>query len=235
MVEVDIDFFKRNCPQVKLEEGKFYLASSGRNRVSFLIAKGFKYVPVRMSEKDYLEWSNLQFVSKAEKYITDNNVDSFFAPFPNPYLVDFSFDFVDYQRLFLWPIANEIMKQIYKENRIEEENLIITNFDGVEKSKLNVQIDCYLQDEDIASHYFESIGFSTDTYGDREKRYLVVDSLYQGEKDILKRNYIKVFFLKREKNHINEKDFENCGYKQIKQLFSIVMRRGKISAELYER
>lgn len=235
MAEVDIDFFRRNCPQVNLEAGRFYLASSGRNRVSFLIAKGFKYVPVKMSKKDYDEWCNLESVRKVEEYVADNNVDSFFAPFPNPYLVDFSFDFVDYQRLFLWPIANGIIKQIYKDNRVEQGNLVITDFDGVERDKQNVKIDCYLQDEGIAERYFESIGLCTDIHSDRERKYLVIDSLYQGKKAILKKNYIKVFYLDRGKRYLGKKDFEGWGYKRKENMFSIMMRCGKICAELYER
>ena len=69
MVELYIDFFKRNCPRVTYDEGKFYLTSSGRNRVTFLIAKGFKYIPVEMSNQDYEKWCDLEFVKKIEENI----------------------------------------------------------------------------------------------------------------------------------------------------------------------
>lgn len=66
-VEMDLlfqmkpDFFERSCPSVKWNErGCFELTSSGKNRVSFLIAKGFSYVPVKMPAVDFERWRNAE-------------------------------------------------------------------------------------------------------------------------------------------------------------------------------
>lgn len=236
MSEVDIEFFKRNCPEVKLEEKKFYLSSSGRNRVSFLIAKGFKYVPVKMSEKDYLEWCDLQYVNRMENYINDNGIKSFFAPYPNPYLLDFSIDFVDYQRLFLWPIANEIVKKIYKDSRVTEGTLTCTDYSKVERKKNKTSVMCYLQDGGAACQYFKSIGFHINMNEDAEIKYLVVDSCVKDNiEGILNKDYRKVYFLKREDGCLSNEVFLDFGYKRTKKMFETITRKGYLYAEVLEK
>ena len=235
MAEIDIDFFKRNCPRVTYEEGKFYLVSSGRNRVSFLIAKGFKYIPVEMSTQDYEKWCDFELRKRMEEYIAKNRIDSFFAPFPNPYLVDGTFDFVDYQRLFLFPIANRILKQIYKANRKKKDSLTITDFGSVERDKKSTKIDCVLQDDEIAEHYFESLGFDIEAHYDSGQKYLLIDSMYCGAKSILERNYDTIFFLERESAYLKEKDLSDYGYTHKECIFNSIMKRGKVRAVIYDR
>lgn len=158
MTEIDNDFFKSNCPLVEYENEKFYISSSGRNRVSFLIAKGYKYVPVRMNRLDYEKWCNLKRVLEIEDKVNVQRIGSFFAPEPNPYLVDYKIDFVDYQRLILWPIANEIIKEIYIKSRYNKGTLTCTDFDKVEVLKKKYIITCDIEDGGISNAYFESIG-----------------------------------------------------------------------------
>lgn len=235
MAEVDIDFFKRNCPRVTYEEGKFYLISSGRNRVSFLIAKGFKYIPVEMSAQDYEKWCDLELKKRMEEYIAQNKINSFFAPFPNPYLVDLAFDFVDYQRLFLFPVANSILKRIYKTNRKKKESLTLTDFECVERDKKSTEIEFALQDDGIAKHYFESLGFDMNAHCDSGQKYLLIDSMYRGDKAILRKNYKAVFFLERESAYLKEQDLSDYGYTRRDYIFNSMMRQGKIRAVMYDR
>ena len=56
--DIDKQFFLHNSVQVKRNGSVFSLTSSGRNRVAFLIAKGYRYIPVEMSLNDYTEWFN---------------------------------------------------------------------------------------------------------------------------------------------------------------------------------
>lgn len=140
MAEVDIKFFEHNAPLVEKENNIFFLKSSGRNRVAFLIAKGFKYVPVKMNINDYNEWCNIGFVNEKEREINQNNVNCFFASYPNPYLVDYPVCFTDYQRLFLQPVANEVMKELYLKNIIVEDNVRRVDFDHVEKDKKSIGV-----------------------------------------------------------------------------------------------
>lgn len=236
MSEVDIDFFKKNCPEVQYESGKFYLSSSGRNRVSFLIAKGFKYVPVRMSDKDYLEWCDLQHIYEMENYVNANGIKSFFAPYPNPYLLDFPIDFVDYQRLFLWPIANEIVKEIYKDSRVTEGSLTCINYDKVEKEKSKVSVVCYLKDDDIACQYFRSIGLHTDVNKNIGQYYLVIDSCVKRNlKEIFVNNYKRIYFLDREDGRVRGNSFTDFGFIKSRILFETMTRKGCICAEVFEK
>jgi hypothetical protein len=233
--EVDIDFFRKNCPMVKYEGGRFYLSSSGRNRVSFLIAKGFKYVPVKMSRDDYSDWCDMQSVKKMQEYIDGNKIASFFAPYPNPYLLDYPVDFVDYQRLFLIPIANGITKKIYKDSRVNEGTLTCVDYSKVESEKSKISVVCCMQDDGIASRYFESIGFHTGSDKKTENNYLLIDSNADKMTEVLSdRKYTRIYFLNRGDGNLDNEHFARFGYAKTRRLFDTVSRSGNISAEVYE-
>jgi hypothetical protein len=234
-VEVDIDFFKDNCPMVKYESGKFYLSSSGRNRVSFLIAKGFKYVPVKMSRNDYIDWCDMQYVKKIQDYVDRNKITSFFAPYPNPYLLDYPVDFVDYQRLFLIPIANSIMKKIYKYSRLIDGTLTCVNYSKVESEKSKTSVVCYMQDDGIASRYFESIGFNTSCDKKTENNYLLISShINRTIEQLLDGKYTKIYFLNCGEGAIDNEYFARLGYTKKSRMFDTASRKGFIYAEVYE-
>lgn len=231
--EVDIDFFKRNAPSVEKEENRFYLKSSGRNRISFLIAKGFRYVPVKMRIVDYEEWCDIEFVREKEKSINQNNVKCFFAPYPNPYLVDYSVCFVDYQRLFLQPIANEITKEIYLNNVITEAGVNRVAHEHVESDKKKWVFALKINDEGIAEEYLKNIGFLTVCsymQNHNAMQILVLDSqnFSEMEEVLAKGRFNKVYYLQQGMHEDTIEKFQKCGYKLEKKMFESVCRNGII-------
>ncbi len=177
MVEVDIDFFKRNCVNVVYKGKKFFMVSSGRNRVCFLIAKGFKYVPVEMSYDDYEKWCDMEYVKEVEREINDKDINTFFALHTNPYLADFRTEFNDYQRLFLIPAATYIYKKVFSENVINLKGKI-QRFDYM-KALCQIRESVFrvlANDGNIANEYFESIEFSIAACTS-DAKYLLVNSV----------------------------------------------------------
>lgn len=188
MTEVDIDYFKSNCPSVKYVSGRFFLTSSGRNRVAFLIAKGFKYVPIRMSKVDYDIWCDVELVSSEEKRIEQGELRSYYAPATNPFLVDVQTVFADYMRLFVIPSANHIIKGIYNESKYAYVNMDsdsrgrCVDQKKVDKLLSDTVVVCQINDEGRAAKYFKSLGIDaiegsvkTSDIENKRNAYLIID------------------------------------------------------------
>lgn len=158
LAETQINFFIKNAPEAEWEKSKFYLVSSGRNRVSYLIAKGFRYVPVKISKTDYEKWIDKKQVEQVEKELNENQNKMFFAPMPNPLLLDCPVCFPDYQKLFLTNIASSVTKSIYLASVKEECNMKTIDFDKVENEKNKITVINFIEDDGIAQNYFNNIG-----------------------------------------------------------------------------
>lgn len=229
MAEVDIDFFKENAPLVEKDGKRFYMKSSGRNRVAFLIAKGFKYVPVRMDQADYEEWCDFDLVHKKELDIKEKKINCFFAPYPNPYLVDYPIYFTDYQRLFLQSIANEITKEIYLKNVISRDGINRIAFDCVERDKEKTIFLLRVNDDGIAREYFLNIGFLVDDPNipnNNMERILVLDSeACFDSHTLLSEVYFKrIYYLQRGIDNSIISFFEKYGYRLDKEMFESVCK-----------
>ncbi len=178
LFETQNDFFIDNAPHVERgDKNRFYMSSSGRNRVSFLIAKGYRYVPVKMNKKDYIGWCDLshveQFYNSFEKEYKD-----YFAPYPNPYLVDLNYEFIDYQKLFLQHIANDLTKKAYIDSVQEMNGIEVYTLQKSEEYWYRIGIKFMIDDGDIGREYFDRIGFSDSISDSNYSNILVFNDKY---------------------------------------------------------
>lgn len=108
------DFFVQNAVSVKRTVPmRFYLSTSGRNRVAFQIAKGNRYVPVHMNKKDYVFWKNQSAFEALERYLNDGHINKLFASVPHPLMVSYGSDAIDYIPLFCMPVIKEIYRLLH--------------------------------------------------------------------------------------------------------------------------
>ena len=182
MAELNTDFFRQNAPAASYKEGKFYLTSSGRNRVAYQIAKGGKYVPLRLSMKDYVKWCDLPRVRQLEHKLSEGSMGTSFASAAHPYLVSIPCEFADYMRLFILPSAREILRNLYLQCVVmDERGIRHVDFAKFEEQRSLVRIVDGMDDDGVLSRYFQSLGFH------------VVNSAFDGGN--FKDNY---YFLRRE-------------------------------------
>lgn len=233
MAEADISFFQKNAPVAQYENGKFFLESSGRNRVAFLIAKGYKYIPVQMSQGDYDLWCDRPLINQYEEKINSKNINIFFAPYPNPYLVDFPVIYADYMTQFIIPIANEIVKDIYLQSVVEDDNVRIVDTQLVEKQKHIYSIICRIDDNGIANRYFRSIGL-TDYDTEREEIYKVEIVDYNIGK-IIDTTANRLYVLENEYDLNDDVLIKIDGYKMIGIISKGVSNTGWIRGIKYEK
>ncbi len=86
------EFFVENCTTVALREnGGFKLIASGKNRVSFLIAQGYRFIPVMISRKDYEQAEQIECVRKIEKYLEKTGINELDVPIPHFYFYEYRY------------------------------------------------------------------------------------------------------------------------------------------------
>lgn len=160
---VDTDFFIKNAPTVKADNNKrFFMESSGRNRVVFQIAKGRRLIPVKMEAADY---EKLLVMSPAEEKMKfriggGSNV---FSRHLHPLLYFVECDFPEYHRI-LAALAMELLRSIYESHVYEAgRGMKRIDFGAAEEQKKSTFVICLLKDERIAADYFSRLGFAGQT------------------------------------------------------------------------
>lgn len=106
---LDGDFFKRNPTTIGYnKDGNLCLTASGKNRVSFLISKGFSYIPAKIKKEDYHRFLNEIVFEKTKEYIEKNTMNELFAPIPHPYFYEVPSVASDYVAVCISRLAHEI-------------------------------------------------------------------------------------------------------------------------------
>lgn len=110
---MDFSFFENYSTEVKYNENnKFIISSSGKNRISFLIAKGNRFIPVMMSQNDFEAFVNKQVFDEIADRILDKKI---FAPVLHPYFYYFPVVAEDYGFKWLKRIGNYISRLGFQE------------------------------------------------------------------------------------------------------------------------
>ena len=87
-LERDFDFFIRNAPIAEWnDEGHFNLVS-GKHRATFWLAKGRRYIPLKVSEDDFKKWINRAKTDSIIKEMNALNIGNIHAPVEHPYFYD---------------------------------------------------------------------------------------------------------------------------------------------------
>ncbi|MGI6656853.1 MAG: hypothetical protein ACOX5Z_08550 [Desulfobulbus sp.] len=160
LFEANIPFFIRNAPKVNMPaRGRFTMESSGRNRVAFLIAKNFRFIPLSISLEAYEEWNAPAHTAPLMEYLRVHPA-RLFAPVPHPLFADIAVDFPEYTRLFLLRIAGDMVRDAYKQSIVSHGNLRVFDDKAAKDSIRSTVLSVLLQDGGAASRYFTSLGFA---------------------------------------------------------------------------
>lgn len=164
LLNLNPEFFINNCPFVSgnVKNG-FELISSGKNRVAFLISKGYKYVPVKLKEEDYYEFLNKKEIEKFCLYLNNNRIRSLKTLIPHPFFYKYSVDYPDY--IYIW--LGRITK--YIDTRHKNKNNIIDYRD------MTIMINC--DDDGCANRYFSMLGFLVSDRAESNEKTLHINEL----------------------------------------------------------
>lgn len=160
--DLDKEFFVRNKVIVERKEGAFfYLTVSGRNRVSFLIAKGYRYIPVEMSSEDYLGWINDIGFQKFKAFVEEKKINKFFTSIPHPMLATFNTQTIDYIHLFCMPVISEIYKYLHKSTSIYSNGYERVVYERFKELYAKIQIGIIMIDDGCMARLLRSYGFNS--------------------------------------------------------------------------
>jgi hypothetical protein len=82
-LHTDRDFFNRNAVEAVWNRNGYFLLKSGKHRVSFLISKGYYYIPLVLLKNDYELFLNRPCMEPLLNFITD--ILSWDVPLTHPY------------------------------------------------------------------------------------------------------------------------------------------------------
>lgn len=100
--ERDYDFFKRNAPYAIWNSKGYFNVLSGKHRMAFLVSKGSRFIPVKVSNEDYYNWENNRLLHEKMTEIKDGGVFKSKAPLEHPYMLDYP---CDNKRLFFYILS----------------------------------------------------------------------------------------------------------------------------------
>lgn len=206
--QLNKNHFLNNAPRVKnYKNMNFNLISSGRNRVAFQIAMGEKFIPVIISDEEYIKWMNIDVKNKIIKFLEKNKNFNFFTTIPHPELINCLTFTTEYTISVISYISIKILKMIIKENY--EDGKTIINY--VKK----VSIMANVKDNGTVSRFFSSLGFNVfrkkiDCEIENECIKLLDELLYSQKENIEYINKFKKVDISIIDNLNSEQDIISC-------------------------
>ncbi len=178
--DYDFKFFIRNAPQVEAgDKGKFYMVKSGRNRVVFLAAKGYRHIPVKLKSDDYEHWLNKEIFLLVQDYMEKEHIAKTVAPIPHPYFKDMKAENVDYYRLVLFPIVEYLTHNMFSQAQENVNGYNITSREILKRVKEKFSILCDLKDEGACSRYLNACGFNVSRIEREDNEFtILLDKLF---------------------------------------------------------
>lgn len=159
LYDIEKDFFTRNAVNVEIGENKqFYLKSSGRNRVAFLIAKGCNYVPVKMDKESYRIWLDEEKSKRIIEFLEINHINKMFCKVPHPILSSYPTDVFDYSRLFCMPVISRINSYLHKLAEENDNDYPQINYEKFLQLKKDIKIYCDIDDMGNMGRYIAAAG-----------------------------------------------------------------------------
>lgn len=199
MVDLNVSnpyFFVENCPTVKRFDRGFYLVSSGKNRVSFQIARGNRLIPVEMDKEEYSRFINMDALKDTLALLRREGYPRFRTSIGHPYFVNYPVYTRSYSRLWLKQLGRILSNEVYSKNK----RFVYTDINGW----------FLMDDQGVSERYLSSLGIRTYDASDKDALRESVDRLlcYICEDQKLESNYYFGVFDYEKYNSDKNKLFE---------------------------
>lgn len=146
--DIDKDFFIRNAVSIKRKDSfQFYLAASGRNRVSFLVARGNRFIPVYMSREDYECWVNQHKFEEFKQCLEKEKISKLFTTLQHPMMISYPSETTDYVHMFCMPVIKEIIRLLHWKTAEKTNDYYKINLENYVEEKEKLKIFVAVKDE----------------------------------------------------------------------------------------
>ncbi len=180
--DIDREFFIRNAVFVKrVDSFRFCLLSSGRNRLSFLAAKGSRYIPVRMDRSDYEDWLNICEFEKFRKILEGIKNSKLFTNLQHPLMISYASETIDYVPLFCMPVIMEIFKFLHWKSAHNKGNYYKIDMEAYLRNKRALKVFSLMRDQGCMGRMLLMHGLNAcRVYADKEQEKIgkAIDCLY---------------------------------------------------------
>lgn len=141
-LQIDKEFFVRNAPEaIWNEKEKWFNLISGKHRCSFLVSRGFRFIPLRISKSDYCKYCNEDV---AVMVLKNMNVGKIISAIPNPFFYR------------LPHMCRELYYNLLEHYSIQFAKKLYIKFGRADFSKLNIV--CMLDDSGMLARHFARMG-----------------------------------------------------------------------------
>lgn len=168
---VDAGFFVENCTTVgQRENGGFQLIASGKNRVSFLTAKQFRYIPVKIEKESYKYYLNEKAAYRVADYLKENHIMQLSVPIPHPFFYEYDCMAPGYVYECIQKISHFLANQVFDTKKAYTFH--------------EYRIAVGLDDNGTMSRFLKMLGFEVERiYNREEKLIMLLDSLFYMSQD----------------------------------------------------
>lgn len=122
--ELEPNFFLRNAPTAIWNSKGYFNLTSGKHRAAFFAAKNYKYIPLRVSKKDYELYCAKESTEKLIWFINDKYKKNITLPINNPFFYKYPLLTNEYYYSFLAYYSDYIAVRSYFSENILEWNKI---------------------------------------------------------------------------------------------------------------
>lgn len=111
--EIDGDFFIRNAPEAVWNEKGYFNLTSGKHRACFFASKGYKYMPLKVSKKDYEKYININSANELNHYFQKTATCVLDLPISHPYFYNYPCTSNEFYSKFISYFSSVIAKDNY--------------------------------------------------------------------------------------------------------------------------
>lgn len=121
-----LGYFETAPSIAKWNERGLFNILDGQHRSAFLISRGIKYIPIRISKADYDKWYNKSVADKCIQYMCEHKIKRTKTMIPHPQFINFDSE----KEWETTPILEKIQQMVCKLKLNEMNMLDISNYDS---------------------------------------------------------------------------------------------------------
>ncbi len=200
---LDPDFFIKNAQDAKWDEEGFFMINGGRHRLSFLISKGYNYLPLKINKSSLDKFQNKEAYMKLNSYLKKNEIEKVLSPVPHPYFYEYPSGRPEYYNLTSSKILQFAFNYFFAED----------GFSFPSKTILSVSENYF-----SLVRYFARIGYNCSLTGQFDKKELLVNKLLNidssqfQEKVIYKKQSYDIIYVSIDEYHKVEDIISNTSF-----------------------
>lgn len=113
---IDSKFFIRNAPQALWNERGYFNLTGGKHRVTYLISKGYSYIPLKVSKEDYHTYLNLKWAEALQNELVKQVSRDVLIPVMHPYFYEIIGKNNSFYQNFLIKITGYLAEKMYRDS-----------------------------------------------------------------------------------------------------------------------